>query len=50
MALGIATLFLGITGYARLSGHWQTHLPDSEYRQLVPHAEQATHPMPEDMH
>lgn len=49
MALGIATLFLGITGYARLSGHWQTHLPDSEYRQLVPHAEQATHPMPAEM-
>lgn len=46
MAAGIAVLFFGITGYARLTGHWQTHLSDSAYRQLVPHANQATHPMP----
>jgi polyferredoxin len=49
VAAGIAALFFGITGYARLSGHWQTHLPDSVYQQLVPHAEEATHPMPADM-
>jgi polyferredoxin len=49
MAAGIAALFFGITGYARLSGHWQTHLPDSVYQQLVPHADQATHPMPGEM-
>jgi polyferredoxin len=49
MAAGIAGLFFGITGYARLSGHWQTHLPDAVYQQLVPHADQATHPMPEEM-
>jgi len=48
MALGIAALFLGITGYARLSGHWQTHLPDSVYQQLVRHADQVAHPMPGD--
>ncbi len=49
VAAGIAALFLGITGYARLTGHWQTHVPDSVYRQFVPHANQATHPMPEEM-
>lgn len=49
MAVGIAVLFFGITGYARLTGHWQTHLPDSVYQHLVPHADQATHPMPEEM-
>jgi len=49
VAAGIAALFFGITGYARLSGHWQTHLPGSVYRQLVTHAEQATHPMPGEM-
>ncbi len=49
VAAGIAALFFGITGYARLTGHWQTHLPDSLYQQLVPHADQATHPMPEEM-
>lgn len=49
MAVGIAALFFGITGYARLTGHWQTHLPDSIYRQLVPHANEAAHPMPGEM-
>lgn len=49
MAAGIAALFFGITGYAQLSGYWQTHLPDSVYQRLVPHADQATHPMPGEM-
>lgn len=49
MAAGIAALFFGVTGYARLSGHWQTQLPDAVYQQLVPHADQATHPMPAEM-
>jgi polyferredoxin len=49
MAAGIAALFFGITGYARLSGHWQTYLPGSVCQQLVPHADQATHPMPGEM-
>ena len=49
MAAGIATLFFGITGYTRLTGHWHTHLPDPVYQQLVPHADQATHPMPAEM-
>ena len=49
MAAGIAALFFGITGYARVTGHWQTHLADSVYQQLVPHANEATHPMPGEM-
>jgi polyferredoxin len=48
MALGIATLFLGIVGYAKASGCWETRVPNSVYRQLVPHADQAAHPMPGD--
>lgn len=48
MALGIAVLFLGVVGYAKTSGHWNTHVPDSVYRQLVPHADRAAHPMPGD--
>ena len=48
MALGIAALFLGIAGYAKASGCWETHVPGSVYRQLVPNADQATHPMPGD--
>ena len=48
MALGIAALFLGIAGYAKASGSWETHVPGNVYRQLVPNADQATHPMPGD--
>jgi polyferredoxin len=48
VALGIAALFLGVVGYAKHSGHWSTRVPDHVYRQLVPHADQAAHPMPGD--
>ncbi len=46
VAAGIAAIFLGIVGYAKLSGHWQTNVPTAVYQQLVPHANEATHPMP----
>jgi polyferredoxin len=44
VAAGIAGLFLGICGYARLTGHWQTNLPSSTYFELIPHANEFTHP------
>ncbi len=34
----IAVLFLGLTGYARWTGHWRTDLPNSVYFELVPGA------------
>jgi polyferredoxin len=46
MAGGIAVLFLGIVGFAKASGHWNGDVPDYVYRQLVPHAEDVSHPMP----
>jgi len=46
IAAGILTLFIGISGYARLTGHWNTNLPSDLYMQLVPHANEARHPMP----
>jgi polyferredoxin len=46
IAAAIAVLFLGVVGYAKLSGHWQTNVSRAVYQQLVPHANQATHPMP----
>ena len=48
MAAGIAALFFGIVGYAKTTGHWKSDVPDSVYRQLVPHANEARHPMPGD--
>jgi polyferredoxin len=46
MAAGIAVLFFGIVGFAKTSGYWDSHVPAATYRQLVPHADQARHPMP----
>ena len=47
MAAGVAALFIGITGFAKATAHWNTPLPDAVYRQLVPHANDAQHPMPD---
>ncbi|HMC74997.1 MAG TPA: 4Fe-4S dicluster domain-containing protein, partial [Terriglobales bacterium] len=48
MAAAIATLFLGIVGYAKLEGHWNSDVPTATYQKLVPHANEAQHPMPGD--
>ena len=44
VAAGIAALFLGICGYARVTGHWHTNLPSRAYFELIPHANEFTHP------
>ena len=44
VAAGIAALFLGICGYARLTGHWHTDIPTSTYFELIPRANQFKHP------
>lgn len=44
VAAVIAVLFFGLVGYAKLSGHWETKLPRDLYMQLIPTANEATHP------
>ena len=44
VAAGVAALFVCICGYARLTGHWYTNLPSSTYFELIPHANDFTHP------
>lgn len=44
MALAIAGLFLGIVGWAQLTGHWRTDIPREIYMELVPQAQYLTHP------
>jgi polyferredoxin len=44
VAAGIAGLFLGICGYARWTGHWNTDLPSRTYFELIPHANEFQHP------
>jgi hypothetical protein len=46
VAVGIAALFFGIVGFAKTTGHWDSHVPRATYQQLVPDADQARHPMP----
>jgi polyferredoxin len=46
MAAGIAVLFFGIVGFAKTAGYWTTNISRATYEQLVPHANEARHPMP----
>jgi polyferredoxin len=48
MAAGIAALFCGIVGFAKTEGYWNTSVPNHVYQELVPRADQASHPMPGD--
>ena len=44
IAAGTAVLFLGICGYAQWKGYWHTRLADQVYFDLIPHANEFTHP------
>ena len=44
VAAGLAIIFVGLVGYAKVSGHWDTHLPNQVYFQLVPAANEQQHP------
>jgi polyferredoxin len=46
LAAGIALMFLGVAGFAKATGHWNSPVPDAVYQRLVPNADQAAHPMP----
>jgi hypothetical protein len=46
LATGIAVLFLGVAGFAKATGHWNSPIPETVYQRLVPNADQAAHPMP----
>jgi polyferredoxin len=48
MAVGVAALFLGIVGFAKTQGLWNSEVPNAAYQELVPHANEAHHPMPGD--
>jgi polyferredoxin len=40
----LATLWIAGIGLARFTHHWQTNVSDQVYRQLIPHADEASHP------
>ena len=48
LAAAIAALFFGVVGFAKTAGYWTSDVPANTYRELVPHANEARHPMPGD--
>lgn len=48
VAAGLAVIFFGLVGYAKITDHWQTRLPDAVFLKLVPAANEQSHPMIED--
>ncbi len=44
MAAVMAVLFLGIVGYARWTGRWNTDIPSHVYDDLIPRAAEFSHP------
>lgn len=45
LAAGIGMIFFGLVGYAKLTDHWQTHLPQQLALKLVPAASEQQHPI-----
>lgn len=45
VAVVLAAIFFGVVLAARMTGHWQTHVPREVYQQLVPNADAVSHPM-----
>ena len=43
---GIAAIFLGTVGYAKITGRWNSNIPAQVYRYLIPNADAAAHPVP----
>jgi polyferredoxin len=44
VATTIALIFLGIVGYAQITGRWHSNVSDAVYRELVPAADSFAHP------
>jgi polyferredoxin len=45
VAAGIGIIFFGLVGYAQLTGHWKSRLPQQVFLKLVPAANEQVHPM-----
>ena len=45
LATCVGIIFFGLVGYAKLTDHWQTYLPQQVFLKLVPAAGEQHHPM-----
>ena len=44
IAAGVVLIFVGASGFAKLSGHWQSPIPNAVYERLIPVAAELDHP------
>jgi polyferredoxin len=44
VAVGVVTLFLGVVGYAKVTGRWQAKTDEARYFELIPRASEFGHP------
>ncbi len=44
MAAAVVVIFCGATGWAMWAGHWQTHVSSEVYLELIPRAQEFSHP------
>ncbi len=44
MAAGMAVVFLGVVAYAQWTGYWHTNVPSQTYFELIPRANEFSHP------
>ena len=44
MLAAMSVIFLGVVGYAQLSGNWHSRIPDETYFELIPRAGEFGHP------
>ena len=44
VAAAIGLVFFGVFGYALATGHWYTNLPERVYMELIPRAQEFSHP------
>ncbi len=44
MAVGMSGIFLGVVAYAQWTGYWRTDVPSQVYFDLIPRANEFTHP------
>jgi len=44
IAAGLALLFFGVVGTAKITGHWESPIPDVMYERLIPKAREFGHP------
>jgi hypothetical protein len=43
-AAAIVCVFFGVYGYAVLTGHWEAKVPQGAYLELIPKANEFSHP------